>query len=541
MSTLTSTNQISPWAVEQVNAAIEANLVPQSFQRNYTFATTRIEFAALAVRLYETSTGRVIATEANPFTDTADINAIKAYRINVTSGTGDGTTFSPDALLTREQAAAMLSRLADAIGTSLPNQTATFADSGDISSWATDATGKMQASGIMSGVGNNLFSPGGPYTREQSLTTIMRLYDVVMANPPSLREHEAIVHPLASIISAGSYVSMIIKSDSSLWAWGTNAYDQLADESIFNSLEPVKIMDDVVTTDMGRNFNIAVKVDGSLWAWGRLSRFGLDEESPVKIMDGVVSAVTGSDDIAFIKTDGSLWLWGDTVSSSELKQKYGDIPAGSPLKIMDDVVFASVAESIYSGSVLAIKTDGTLWRWSAQNVVNIYELDNVAYVSYTGGLAMVVKNDGSLWAWGNNFNGEVGNGTTERVWSPVQIMKDVTTVSIGGWHTLAVKTDGSLWAWGGNKSGQLGNGKITTPKDNNDKYNPIKIMDDVIYASAGANHSLAVKKDGSLWTWGDKFANPWSIRHGTDVVDFGGVDEKLSKPIKIMDNFRPAE
>ena len=522
-----SSDQISPWAVEQVNAAIAANLVPQSFQRNYTFATTRLEFATLAVRLYETTTGKVIATEANPFTDTADANAIKAYRINVTFGTGDGTTFSPNALLTREQAATMLSRLADAIGTSLPNQPATFADKSDISSWAIDAIGRMQASGIMSGVGNNLFSPGGPYTREQSIVTIMRLYYIVTANPPSPGKHEKIVNPFASIISAGTSVSTIIKSDKSLWAWGTNAWGQLADESLFHSSEPVKIMDDVVTTDMGHDFSIAVKADGSLWAWGRISKFGFDAKTPVKIMDGVVSAVTGSDDIAFIKTDGSLWVWGYAFNSAE-----------RPLKIMDDVVFAAVAVSIYSGSVLAIKTDGTLWRWSAQNLVNIFELDDVAYVSYTGDLAMVVKNDGSLWAWGGNRNGQLGNGTTERVWTPVQIMKDVTTVSTGTWHTLAIKTDGSLWAWGKNEYGQLGNGKITTDKNNNDSHIPIKIMDDVVFASAGSKHSLAVKTDGSLWAWGDKFAIPWSIESGGEILDSGGIDETLSTPMKIMDKLR---
>jgi len=572
-SSLAPAGQISSWAAEQVGAAIAANLVPQPFQTNYTFATTRIEFAALAVRLYETVTGGVIVTGANPFLDTDYIDAVKAAGIGVTTGTGDGTTFSPNALLTREQAATMLSRLANAIGRPLTNHTATFADSGDISSWAADAVGRMQTSGIMGGVGNNLFSPGGPYTREQSIVTIVRLYDILTANPTPSREPEMTTgNTFASVISAGDFVSMAIKSDNSLWTWGTNTYGRLGvdHELVWDSPEPMKMMGDVMSVDMGHDFSIAAKMDGSLWAWGCLGKFGLDEVSlPVKIMDDVVFAAAGSDDIVFIKTDGSLWLWGDTVTLFRLydffhrsddhdlvnfddMRKYADeISRGEPLKIMEDVVFASVAESIYKGSVLAIKTDGSLWRWSTyfnednkkmeQDSRNIFGLKDVASVSYTGNLAMAVKKDGSLWAWGTNYRGEIGNGTKERIWSPVQIMKDVAFVSIGSTHILAVKNDGSLGAWGENEYGQLGNGKITTHKENNDQLRPIKIMDDVVYISAGSKHSLAVKNDGSLWSWGDKYASPWSIEAGGEVIDSGGVDEKMSKPVKIIDNIRLVE
>ena len=353
-----------------------------------------------------------------------------------------------------------------------------------------------------------------------------------------------------SIISAGDSVSMAIKSDNSLWAWGTNAYGQLTNKSDFYSLEPIRIMDDVISVDTGRNFSIALKSDGSLWAWGRLKQFGLEGERqvPVKIMDGVRAAMTGSDDIAYIKADGSLWLWGETINTiyfylslyeqigedyistldehdlrnyTEHKRKYDGISEWEPIKIMDDIAFASVSESIYSGRVLAIKTDGTLWQWTSQSTINIFELSDVAYVSFSGDLAMVVKNDGSLWAWGKNYSVYVGNGSTEEVLTPVQIMEDVAYVSIGAWHTLAVKTDGSLWAWGENEYGQLGNGKITTHEENNDSLIPIKIMDDVVYISAGEHHSLAVKSDGSLWEWGDIFR-----------------DETFSRPMKVMDGIK---
>ena len=150
-------------------------------QSAYNQATTRAEFCALAAALYEKYTGAEI-TGRSTFADTDDINVQKMASVGVVSGTDAARNlFSPDADLTREQAAAMLARLADAIGEPLPKQTAAFADSADISTWATEAVGQVQAAGIMGGVGNDRFAPKDPYTREQSIATIMRLWDIVKA------------------------------------------------------------------------------------------------------------------------------------------------------------------------------------------------------------------------------------------------------------------------------------------------------------------------------------------------------------------------
>jgi len=165
----------SPWAIQQVNAAISAGIVPQILRVKYTQATTRAEFCALAVALYETTTGKVIL-DRRSFLDTSDINVEKAAAIGAVNGVGNNR-FAPDDPLTREQAAVMLSRLSDAIKKPLAKQAATFSDNDNISSWAIENAGQIQAAGIMSGIGNNTFAPKSPYTREQSIITIMRLYD----------------------------------------------------------------------------------------------------------------------------------------------------------------------------------------------------------------------------------------------------------------------------------------------------------------------------------------------------------------------------
>jgi len=167
----------SHWAVEQVSAAITAGIVPRNLQSNYTQATTRAEFAALAVALYETVTGHEI-TGRMTFNDTNDINVQKMGYLGVVTGVGDGN-FAPNAQLTREQAAILITRLAATMGQPFPQSSPTFADNAQISDWALDGVGQLQASGIMGGVGNNMFSPDGSFTREQSIIAMLRLFDMV--------------------------------------------------------------------------------------------------------------------------------------------------------------------------------------------------------------------------------------------------------------------------------------------------------------------------------------------------------------------------
>ena len=164
----------SPWAIDSVVEAVSAGIVPDVLQSKYTQNITRAEFCSLAVALYETTTGMTI-TERMQFSDTNDVNVEKMAALGVANGIGDGK-FGPEGKLSREQAATMLSRLAAVIGKPLPEQKTTFTDALNISSWSIGAVGQMQATGIMGGVGNNIFAPKGDYTREQSMITILRLY-----------------------------------------------------------------------------------------------------------------------------------------------------------------------------------------------------------------------------------------------------------------------------------------------------------------------------------------------------------------------------
>jgi alpha-tubulin suppressor-like RCC1 family protein len=83
--------------------------------------------------------------------------------------------------------------------------------------------------------------------------------------------------------------------------------------------------------------------------------------------------------------------------------------------------------------------------------------------------------------------------------SPVQVgaLTTWSKVAAGNFHSLAIKTDGTLWSWGNNNYGQLGHGSACS--------SPVQVGALTTWAiiSAGAYYTLAVKTDGTLWAWGD--------------------------------------
>lgn len=170
----------STWAHEGINRAFAYGLIPQNLQSQYTYATTRAEFAAFAVTLYELVTGREI-TVRETFNDTTDINVEKIAGLGVVTGVGDGN-FAPDNTITREQAAVMLARLSIAIEQPLPSSNWSIRDRAEISSWAVDSVNQMLSAHLISQIQIDSqwhFDPSGEFTREQSITAMLRLYDIV--------------------------------------------------------------------------------------------------------------------------------------------------------------------------------------------------------------------------------------------------------------------------------------------------------------------------------------------------------------------------
>jgi hypothetical protein len=172
----------SSWARDYINTAFGNGIIPTSLQNNYRNNITRAEFCALAVALIETVTGRAI-TERQVFADDeGDINIRKIGGLGIVTGTGNNAAgerlFAPNDPIQRQQAALILTRVADHLKKPLPNQAPAFSDNNRMENWARAPIGQMQATGIMTGSGGN-FDPRGTYTREQSIITMVRMWNWV--------------------------------------------------------------------------------------------------------------------------------------------------------------------------------------------------------------------------------------------------------------------------------------------------------------------------------------------------------------------------
>ena len=101
---------------------------------------------------------------------------------------------------------------------------------------------------------------------------------------------------------------------------------------------------------------------------------------------------------------------------------------------------------------------------------------------------------------GGNWSGQLGDGTTSNKSSPIQVGTDTdwTGIASGGSFTVALKKNGTIWAWGDNEKGQLGDGTTTS------RSSPAQVGTDTNWVdiTTGVRHSLALKSDGTLWAWG---------------------------------------
>lgn len=295
-------------------------------------------------------------------------------------------------------------------------------------------------------------------------------------------------------VDAGYYHTMAVKTNSTLWTWGSNNAGQLglgtSDSGIPGDpnaygLDPAQVGSDsdwflesginISKIAGGSNHSVALKTNGTLWTWGGNwnGQLGTSDAitrvTPSQVgMDSDWSLVaSGGAHTLAIKNNGSLWSWGLN-NSGQLGLGYANqTPVTVPTRVGTGSNWSMVAASY--GHTIALKTNSTLWAWGAgytyTPTTQIGTDTDWMIITVGGsdpnyGYDLAVKKNGTLWAWGNNQYGQLGLGNKLNRLSPEQIgsSSDWLTVTAGGYHTVAVTTNSTIYVWGLNDTWQLGLG-----------------------------------------------------------------------------------
>lgn len=338
-----------------------------------------------------------------------------------------------------------------------------------------------------------------------------------------------------------------------LWVWGLNTYGQFGLGNRISYSSPVQVpgswaqVDSAWTYSTSAAFSLGIRTDGTLWSWGDNTYGELgqgthgtskDQSSPVQIAGSWTQIACGGQNwnnpfALGIRIDGSLWAWGDN-SLGTLGQGNTTLYS-SPVQIMAGTTWKYVGRGYWNW--FAIQTNGTLWACGAQGAGELgtgqvgtgYNTPVQIQGSWiqamcavdgsAGGSSIGIKSDGSLWGWGGNADGDLGHGDLVSYSSPVQIGTASWTQAMlsGASAGVGIRTDGTLWAWGNNSGGNLGQG------DQVSRSSPVQIPGQwrsvfTQESSDNNGYTIAIRADGTLWSWGDNNAGNLGLGNKTNYL-----------------------
>jgi len=344
------------------------------------------------------------------------------------------------------------------------------------------------------------------------------------------------IFSFAQGIAGGGQHSLSLCNDNTVRSWGGNWVGQLGNGTINSTgckciTTPVQVnfVTGITAISGGGFHSLALKNDSTVWAWGDnfYGELGegdtLDKYTPVQVggITDITAISAGWYHSLALKNDSTVWAWGTNWDG-----QLGDstnVGRYTPVQVRGfgnvgylTGITAIATEGWHS---LALKKDSTIWAWGWNHYgqlgnntgidstpVKVGFLNKITAIAVGNAHSLALKNDSTVWAWGFNGAGELGDGNTIDRMAPVQVrgpgnvgfLKGIIAIAGGGNHSLALKNDGTVWTWGYNIYGQLGDGTTinrTTPVQVNGLTNVVAI-------SGGGWHSLALKNDGSVWTWG---------------------------------------
>lgn len=286
--------------------------------------------------------------------------------------------------------------------------------------------------------------------------------------------------------------------------------------------ESTNLQSQIKLLSTGYDFSMVVKSDGSVWAWGANDSGQLgdgktkDRHKPVRVpLDDVTAIASSEMHTIALQSGGAIWAWGHhwgqigKPHDSSQPTDFGDAPG--LLSTLSDIVAIGTGRH----QAIALKADGTVWIIANVTTADdrvwhptpwhISSLTDISTINIGEYHNLAIKTDGTVWAWGLNSEGQLGIGTVSQgssrfVEEPSQVigLSDVVAVSAGVTYSLALRDDGSVWTWGANNLGELG------AKTQKDHYVPSQItgLESMVAVIAGSEHGLALSKGGSVWYWG---------------------------------------
>ena len=341
-------------------------------------------------------------------------------------------------------------------------------------------------------------------------------------------------------IAAGHIHSLTLKSDGTVWAFGNNGSGQLGNNSTTDSCTPVQVqvsggsaLSNVVEIAAGAAHSIARKSDGTVWAWGN-NAFGQlgDGTNTERHFAVQVSGVSSAIGIASGAYHNVALISGGTVKSWG-RNNFGQLGNNSTTDSTSAVSVSSVTDATqvaaggFHSVALRANNSGKLKAWgqggngqlgnnSTSDALTAVDMKDTLGVTFTGAgfvaagisFTTVTTTGGKVWSTGNDGRGQQGTGCAGSTTGLVKIgsFSGVSKAFPGptGEHVVSYQTDSSARGWGRNEYGQVGNGSTS------DQCSPATVVDSLNAAvtgftsvSGGGLHSLGLKSDGTVWSWGD--------------------------------------
>lgn len=288
-----------------------------------------------------------------------------------------------------------------------------------------------------------------------------------------------------SQVSAGVNHSLALKTNGTLWAWGNNSAGALGFDlgtSTLNTPTQVGTDNNWVQIATGLSFSLGIKSDGSLWAWGsnNYGQCGVSSSAssivtPTRIgtANNWSKITAGYYHAIAIKSDGTMWAWGRNHVGQLGSGNTSTTAVTAPIQVGSSTDWRSVSAG--EGHNVALKTNNTVWCWGWNGYGQIGTGNNIDVtapyqVSTSTSWAFAVAGDrhtlaalsnGNLWGWGNNAYSQIAATSTTVYTSPIQTSSGTTPWSLltaGGYHNICILNSGAMWTAGANTNGQLGIG-----------------------------------------------------------------------------------